>query len=388
MADSEIFLSAGEISGDRYGGEILEALHRLQPELRAFGIGGERLTAAGLEKVAGIESFSLVGITEVLPRLASLLRLLTQVKKLLTRRRPRAVILIDSPEFNFRLAVHARSLGLKVIYYVGPSLWAWRRGRIRTMRRCVDLMLAILPFEEALYRTHGIRVEYVGHPLIDHCRPEMPTEEFLASLGLRSTRPTIAFLPGSRRSEVRAHLPALLEAGTILSQRSPTPNFLFPAASREMLEMMRGAVEKILPGSRLVMGRACDCLAAAQAAVVASGTATLEAALMGTPFVTIYRLSPLSYLAGRILVKIPHITLPNILMREKVVEELIQRDCRSGKIAAEVAPLLDDPEVAFRMREKFAIIRNMLGRGGAADRAASAVMNEIGGEPSVTPRRR
>ncbi len=372
---SDLFISAGEISGDMHGGRLLREIRQRDPGITAFGIGGRELEGAGLEKQADISQLSLVGIVEVLPRLFSLLRLLAQTKASIEERRPRAVILIDAPDFNLPIARHAHRLGIKVIYYIGPTVWAWRPRRLRTIAANVDLMLTILPFEEALYRSHGVRVRYVGHPLIDSARPSKPTARFLADLGLVGEGPIIAVLPGSRGNEVRALMPALLGACRILAGRKPSPQFLFPAASPELYDILRREVE-ILPGATIVRGQAVDCLAAAAAAIVTSGTSTLEAALQETPFVTVYRLSPLSYFAGRLLVKTQWISLPNILAGKSVVEEFIQGRCRADLVAAATARLLDDESASLQMKAHFATIRQNLGPGGSAGLAAETILRE------------
>ncbi len=377
MSSPEFFISAGEISGDLHGGRLLREIRRRDPGITAFGIGGRELEGAGLEKQADISQLSLVGIAEVVPRLFSLLRLLAQAKASIEERRPRAVILIDAPDFNLPLARHAHRLGITVIYYIGPTVWAWRPRRLRTIAANVDLMLTILPFEEDIYRRHGVRVRYVGHPLVDSARPSKPTARFLADLGLDGKSPIVAVLPGSRGNEIRAHMPALVGACRILAGRVPSPRFLFPAASPEIFNLLEGEVGQ-LSGAILVRGQAVDCLAAAAAAIVTSGTSTLEAALQETPFVTVYRLSTFSYLAGRLLVRTPWISLPNILAGRSVVEEFIQGRCRADLVADAVARLLDDESVFLQMKGHFANIRVNLGPGGSAERAADAVFREIG----------
>ncbi|MFC1657582.1 lipid-A-disaccharide synthase [Candidatus Moduliflexota bacterium] len=385
MSQPLIFISAGEISGDLHGGRMLASLRRRFPSLTAFGIGGRELESAGLEKFADISQLSLVGITEVLPRLFSIYRLLSRTREELTRRRPRAVVLIDAPDFNLPLARHAHSLGIKVIYYISPTIWAWRRKRLEGIRKNVDLMLTILPFEEDLYRRNGVRSAYVGNPLVDQAGTAAPRASFLKSLGINEKADIVALLPGSRRSEVRRILPLLLEAASILGKRSSPPLFIFPAASGEIYDLLLPLVGKGLPGAIVVRGRAIDVLASSRAAVVTSGTATLEAALQSTPFLAVYRLSSISYLIGRMMVKTPWISLPNILLREGVVVELIQNQCRPERIAAETARLIDDDRAALRMKRYFAIMRETLGAGDAADRAAGAVAAEADLDDSFSP---
>jgi lipid-A-disaccharide synthase len=377
MPRPEIFIAAGEVSGDLHGAALLEQLARLRPDLSAWGVGGPRLAAAGQEQAAGIEQLSLVGITEVLPRLLSIAALLRRLRGELARRRPAAVVLIDAPDFNFRLAAAARALGLRVIYFISPQVWAWRGGRIATLRRTVDLMLCILPFEERLYREAGVRAEYVGHPLVDLVRPSASPGELRATLALEPGRPVVALLPGSRRTEVRALLPALRGAAGILARRTPRPQFLVPCAAPHLRPLLAPLAAAPV-GARLLEGRAWDALALADAAVVASGTATLEAALLGTPFVTVYRVSALSYRIARRLVRVRWISLPNLLLDQPAVPELIQDGCSPEAVAGEVTRLLDDPAAAFRLREQCARVRALLGPGGAAGRAAAAIARDVG----------
>jgi lipid-A-disaccharide synthase len=378
MAAPEFFFSAGEISGDLHAGRLLAALRSRSPGLSAFGIGGRELESAGMEKIADISQLSLIGIAEVVPRLFSLYRLFSEVKKTLARRRPSAVILVDSPDFNLGLARHARSLGIKVIYYISPTVWAWRRGRIKTIGRNVDHMLTILPFEEDLYRGIGVKATYVGHPLIDRARGAVTREDFLEGLGLDPGTCLISILPGSRRNEVRSLLPILLHAGSLLARHPSRPRFVIPAASGELYDSILPLVQRSLPGTLVLRGRAMDCLAASWAAIVTSGTATLEAALQGTPFVTVYRLSPLTYYLGRLMVRTPWISLPNIILQEPVVEEYIQHDCSPETVAAGVSRLLDGGDAVARMKEHFGRLRSKLGPGDAAERAAAAVARETG----------
>jgi lipid-A-disaccharide synthase len=383
MPRPEVFLSAGELSGDMHGAALLERLRLIRPGLTAWGVGGPRLAAAGQEQAAGVGQLSLVGITEVVPRLASIARLISRLKKELARRRPDVVVLVDAPDFNFPLAAAARALDLSVVYFISPQVWAWRRSRIRTLRRTVDLMLCILPFEERLYREEGVRATYVGNPLVDLVHPSAPPDALRVELGLEAGRPVVALLPGSRRTEVRALLPALRGAARRLAARPDRPQFLLPCASPALRPLL-APLEADGLALRVLEGRAWDCLAAADAAVVASGTATLEAALVGTPFVVIYRVGALSHFIARRLVSVPWIGLPNLLLGEPAVRELVQGDCRPEAIAAEITRLLDDAQASFQLRARCAKVRALLGSGGAAARAAAAIARELRWETPAT----
>lgn len=378
MAAPELFFSAGEISGDLHAGKLLTALRGRFPGLSAFGIGGRELESAGMEKIADISQLSLIGIAEVVPRLFSLYRLFSEVKKTISRRRPSAVVLVDSPDFNLGLARHARALGIKVIYYISPTVWAWRRGRVKTIGQNVDHMLTILPFEEDLYRAMGVKATYVGHPLVDRARGAAAAADFLEGMGLDPATCLLSILPGSRPNEVRTLLPILLRAGGLLARHPSRPHFVIPAASGELYDTILPLVQRSLPGARVLRGRATDCLAASRAAIVTSGTATLEAALQGTPFVTVYRLSPLTYYLGRLMIRTPWISLPNIILQEPVVEELIQHDCNPERVAAALSRLLDGGDTVVAMKKQFGLLKEKLGPGDAAERAAEAVAGEVG----------
>ncbi len=388
MSASEIFISAGEVSGDLHAAALLNEVRRHRPDLDAWGVGGPRLCAAGQQQVAGIEQLSLVGITEVLPRLGSIMALLRRLKRELARRRPAVVVLVDAPDFNLHLASAAHALGLRVVYFITPQVWAWRRWRLRAIRRTVDLALCILPFEEAFFRNAGVRAEYVGHPLVDLVRPSAPLESLRLEFRLDPGRAVVALLPGSRRSEVRALLPSLLGAARLLSNHRPRPQFVVPAASPAVRPLLEPFTDTPLE-TRVVDGRAWDCLAAADAAVVASGTATLETALIGTPFVTVYRISALSHAIARRLIHARWASLPNLLLGEAAVVELLQHECRPETIAAEIEGFLDNPAAAVRLLEKYGKVRALLGTGGAAARAAAAIAREAGwpaaSAPAVAP---
>jgi len=377
MPGPEIFFSAGEISGDQHAASLLNALRRVRPDLCAWGVGGPRLAASGQQQSATIEQLSLVGITEVLPRLGSILALLRRLGRELERRRPAVVVLVDAPDFNLRLAAKAHALGLRVVYFITPQIWAWRRGRLRDIRRNVNLALCILPFEVPFFREAGVNAEYVGHPLVDLVRTSAPVAVLRNGFGLDPARPVIALLPGSRRSEIQHLMPALLGAAQLLAARTPRPQFLVPAASptvRPLLAPLTGCNLETL----IVEGRSWDCLAAADAAVVASGTATLETALIGTPFVVIYRISAISHAIAHRLIHARWASLPNLLLGQPAVLELLQHECRPETIAAEIERLLADPSAAMRLREKCGMVKALLGPGDTAARAAAAVAREAG----------
>jgi lipid-A-disaccharide synthase len=360
------------------------------------------MAAAGLEPLADAARIGVTGVLEVLGSLGEIWRAFRSARAVLRRRvdRPDLVILIDYPDFNLRLARHARRLGVPVLYFVSPQIWAWRRGRLRSIAERVDRMLVILPFEEEIYRRAGVPVEFVGHPLVDRVRPERTREQVLRPLGLDPQCPTIALLPGSRRNEIRTLLPDLIGAARLLKEEFVDLQFVLPVAptldGREVQDLIAVATERSrgrmrggyasprparadpAPRPVLVEGGYYDLVAAADAAVVASGTATLETALLGIPMVIVYRVNRLTYTLARLVSEAPpHIGMANLIAGERVVPELVQEECRPERIAAEVRAILTDPGTSERMRRDLRSVRDRLGAPGAIDRAASAAWSMI-----------
>ena len=366
-----ILLSSGEASGERYGAQLIEALRRRDPALQFFGVGGDRMKAAGCDLTIHARDVSVVGLAEVVSRLP---RIWSRFRRLLAevdRRRPAAAVLIDFPDWNLRLARELRRRGIPVIYFVSPQLWAWRESRIQQIRRYVARMLVIFPFEENWYRERGVEAQYVGHPLADEPVP--------AAQPLRSRQTPIAILPGSRQKEIAMNLPVLLNAARRLGKDY---QFFLPVASTVPSKWLVDRIHKALgadPGINLKLENdARLALATARAAIVASGTATVEATLIGTPFVMVYRVSPLSWTAGRRLVKVPHFAMPNLIAGRRVVPELVQSDFTADRVLTELAKIIPDGAARSDMLAGLAEVRNKLrgpqdGRT-AADRAADAVL--------------
>jgi lipid-A-disaccharide synthase len=367
-----VLLSCGETSGDLYAGELVRELGLRQPGLEVFGLGGERLAAQGGELLAHVKDLGVVGLLEVVSHLRSLRRVFERLLSEVDRRPPDVAVLIDYPDFNLRLARKLRRRGVRVVYYVSPQVWAWRRGRLDTIRKTVDHMLVIFPFEEALYREAGVPVTFVGHPLVDLVHPPADQRGFLKGLGLDAERPVLALLPGSRPKEIAHNLPPLAGAIERLAGERPELQFLLALAPALSSRTVAGALGS-LP-VRIVANQALGVLASATVSVVASGTATVEAALLGAPMVVVYRLAPLTYLLGRRLVKVPHFAMANLIAGERVVPEVIQRELTPERVAAEVRALLDSSARRERMREGLAEVRRRLGEPGASARAAAIVL--------------
>ncbi len=369
-----VFLSCGETSGDLYGGGLLAELRRAHPDLQAFGLGGDRMEAEGARLLAHSRDLAMVGFFAVLAHLRRLRGILRQAIEEADRIRPDVAVLVDYPDFNLRLARALTRRGIPVVYYVSPQIWAWRRGRIHAIRRDVRRMLTIFPFEEAIYRKAGVPVTFVGHPLVDLVRPAADTGAFLAEKGLDPARPIVTILPGSRKQEIAHNLPTIAAAVHRLAQRRPDLQFLLAAAPG--LDPQQLALPFPLL-TRTVSGATHSALGVADAAIVASGTATVEAALLGTPMVVVYRVEALSYALGRHLVKVPHVAMANLIAERRLVTELIQGQFTPTAVEREVLSLLDDETRQQGVRTGLAEVRRRLGAPGAPARAAAAVLEEI-----------
>lgn len=368
-----IALVAGEASGDILGAGLMEALRERYPDVAFIGVGGERMAAAGLRSLFPMEKLSVMGITEVMVHLPELFRLRGSLVRELLARRPAVTITIDAPDFTLGVAKRVHAAGLKTAHYVSPSVWAWRRGRIKGIRRDVDLMLTLLPFEARFYQEQGVPVVFVGHPLADMIPLEVDTAAARRELGLPERGAALAVLPGSREGEVRTLMPAFLEAMSRLHRARPTLRFVIPAASaarRAQIDTFLAAVPA-LPVT-VVDGRSRTVMAAADVVMMASGTATLEGLLLKKPMVVGYRLGRLTYAIVSRLVKSEYVTLPNLLCRKPLIPELVQKELSGAALAEKVAAWLDNPERVAALRDDFTRIHEQL-RGGASHKAADAV---------------
>ena len=374
-----VLLSAGEASGDRLGAGLAHALRRLRPDVELLGMGGDEMAASGVRLVQHLSDVSVVGIVEVLRHLPAIRRAMARLVETVERERPDLVVPVDFPDFNLRLASRVRRAGVPVVYFVSPSVWAWRRGRVKTLRRTVRRMLVLYPFEARFYDDAGIPVTFVGHPAAEAATTAAgeSREASLSAAGLDPEHRAVALLPGSRSGEIARHFSGMLEAAAILRARHPELGFVVPRAvtvprARLDDEVRRSGLDRVA----ILDGHYPAILGACAAGAVASGTATLEAALAGLPMVAVYRLHPLTYLLARLLVRVEHIALPNLVLGRAVVPELIQRDCSGPRIAEALAAILDRPGEADRMRRDLAEIPARLGGAGVFDRAARAVLGE------------
>ncbi|WP_342374717.1 lipid-A-disaccharide synthase [Myxococcus stipitatus] len=369
-----ILVVAGEASGDSHAADLVAALQARRPDLTFFGMGGSRLAATGVELLFDAREVSVMGITEVLPRIPRILQIMKGLSQAAAERRPVAAILVDIPDFNLRLAKKLKALGIPVAYYISPMIWAWRRGRVHTIKRLVDRMLCILPFEEDFYREAGVSARYVGSPVVEQIpAPDSPLA-FRTQLGLKPDAPTLALLPGSRMSEIRRLLPTMVDTAKTLSAERPGLQVVVPVAPTIPREEVVSRFEGSGVTPVLIEGRAPEVVGASDAAVVASGTAALEAGLMQRPLVVIYRVSLITYWVGRMMLKVAFVSLVNLLAGRRVVPELIQGEATPERIAEEVRRVWTPGTPRDEMLKGLAEVRGRLGESGAAARAAESVM--------------
>jgi lipid-A-disaccharide synthase len=369
-------LSCGEASGDLYAGALIEALRRREPDVEVFGLGGERFAAAGGRLIEDFHGLAVTGLTEALSVVPRSLMTMKRLVKAAQTRQPHALVVIDYPDFNFRLMSRIKRLGIPVIYYISPQLWAWRPGRIRQMRRHVDRVLPIFPFETAIYQRQGMDVRFVGHPLLDLAKPRHSREQFLRKLNLDPAKPVMALLPGSRANELERLAPVIARALPAIAERVAGAQFIVARAPNlddglfEPFGLSRVTI-------RIADAQTDDVLNASDAVVTASGTATVQAALHGTPMVVLYKLSPMTYRLGIRLARVEMYAMVNLIAGRRIVVELIQDACTPDAVADEAARLMNDRPYREAMTTALDGVRAQLGGPGASDRAADAVLDVI-----------
>ena len=408
----QILISAGEASGEMYGAQLIEALHRAAERRRAelcsagqplqlrsgqaradvptradqvsfFGVGGERMRAAGCETIIDARDLSVVGITEILGHLPKIYGLFHRLIREADKRKPDLAIVIDSPAFNWRVAREMKKRGIPTIYYVAPQFWAWRQGRVRLIRKYIDKALVIFPFEEQFYRERGVNATFVGHPLAELPMPTVTRADYAAEYGLNGDKQWITLMPGSRVKEVRMNLPTMLEAGAALGDKY---EFLLPVAPTLDGNFVQGLVEQAKTGQQkiILVPEALPALHHSRAAIVASGTATIEAALMSTPFVMVYRVSRMTYLLGKPRVKVPHFAMVNLIAGEEVVPELVQDDFTAQNVTTRLHEILEDPRRTHvlqglaKVKSRLNMTENSSGTSHhPADRAAEIILSML-----------
>ena len=369
---TRVMMIAGEASGDLHGAGVVRELHARVPSVEIYGIGGDRMRQEGMELVEHISAVSFMGFAEVVKHLPTIRSVEKQMESLLAIRKPDVLVLIDYPGFNLRFARKAKKVGVKILYYISPQVWAWNKKRVKKMKGVVDRMKVVFPFEVDLYRREGIDVEFVGHPLVETIGCSSTREEFCTARGLSPDRRLLALLPGSRKQEVEKILPTMISAALRLQQSHDvqTAIGIAPALGQNFLK-------QFVPGGssiKFIEHGTYDLMKHADAAMVTSGTATLETGWFATPMVVVYKTSSLTYLIGRLLIDVPYIGLVNIVAGKKVVPEFIQHEMNANNLANAVGRILDDPSYAAAMRSELSEIRQNLGVPGASARVADGVL--------------
>lgn len=372
-----VMIIAGEASGDMHGANLVREMLKANSGLTFYGIGGNKLRKEGVELLADASDMAVVGLTEVISKLRNILKIMGMMKRSMDERRPDLIILIDYPDFNLPLARAAKKRGIKVFYYISPQVWAWRKNRIRQIKKTVDKMAVILPFEVETYRNEGFEVNYVGHPLLDMVKSDYSKQESRKKLGLAEDKITIGILPGSRHSEISKLLPEMLRAAQNLKKEMPDAEFILPLA--DTLE--EASVNEFISGFdvkvKVFSGHTYDVITCSDLVWVASGTATLETALLEVPMIIIYKISFLSYFIGRLIVDIKNIGLVNIIAGKTIVPELIQNEAEGSRIAAEALAILKNEGRKREMTKELKAIRARLGDPGAAIRAAQLALDML-----------
>ena len=393
----QILISAGEASGDMYGAQLMDALRRRarasdhepgstqSSQLDFFGAGGERMRAAECEIIVDAKDLAVVGITEILSHLPKILGLFRKLIRAADEKHPAIAVVIDSPAFNWRVARQMHKRGVPVVYYVCPQFWAWRQGRVKLLRKYVDKALVIFPFEEKFYRDRGVDATFVGHPLADLPAPTITRDAYAAARRIDSNKPWITLMPGSRRKEVRMNLPTILDAasrmGSAYELLLPVARTLDSSFLEDLIASRRHArltVSVHEPPKIHLVPESLPALFHSRAGIIASGTATVEAALMGTPFVMVYRVSPLTYALGKPRVKVPYFAMVNLIAEQEIVPELVQHKFTVENIATEMGKIVPDGEPRTRMIDRLAAVKARLGRSDSgvhpADAAAEIVL--------------
>jgi len=367
---------AGEESGDMRAAALIRAIKGYAPQVQFFGIAGERCRKEGVDTFADITDLAVIGFAEVLKHLSRIKKVFDHAVWKAKEERPDIAILVDYPGFNLRLARELKKLGIKVVYYVSPQVWAWKASRVKLIKKCVDRMLVLFPFEEEFYAKHGYKADFVGHPLLDEVRADRRPGDLLNSLGLSEKKPTLTLLPGSREKEITRHLPVMLKAAALLQKKHPRLQVILLQAKNIPDELFRKYLKASSPSIKVTKDY-YNSLNCADFCVVASGTATLETAIMGKPMAVIYRTSWPTWLIAKLVIRIPHIALVNIVAGKKIVEELIQTNATPQKIADAISTFLTKPEQARNIRQELTSIRSKLGTSGASQRAAKIVISEL-----------
>ena len=376
-----VLIVAGEASADLHGSNLVHAMKRLDPQIIFYGIGGKKMEDAGVKILIPSADIAVVGFTEVFPKLHYIIKAYQKLKSILKNSQPDLLILIDYPDFNIHLARIAKRSKVPVLYYISPQVWAWRKGRIKKIARRVDRMAVILPFEKDFYKKRGVEVEYVGHPLLDSIPRKLSKTEVIEEMGFKNAFPILGLLPGSRREEIRNLLPLMIKAAEMLSFRYHDLKCILPLASTVPPGLVQSSIRQSSVEIKISQGDIYKTLTACDLAIVASGTATLETAIMEVPMVIVYRVSPISFLVGKIVVKTPYIGLVNLVAGEEIVPELIQDEVTPYSLIHEALSILEDDRRKENMIKKLRLVKKKFGSEGASERTARIALEMITNEP-------
>ena len=373
----KILFSAGEASGDQHAANMFVELRKQQPDINGLGMGGAKMAQAGIDIRYDSAGIAVIGVVEVIKHYAEIRRALKLMQQLLTAERPDLLVCVDYKEFNFKLARYAKKLGIKVLFYVSPQVWAWRPGRVKAYGKVIDMMAVIFPFETAYYEAENVPVRYVGHPSVDKVHAQYSKDEDLSRFGLDKNRPIVGLLPGSRANEIKRLLPVMLAAAETVQAALPACQFILPQADSIGDALLEAYIAKSPLAVTVIKNQPYDVIQCCDAVMTASGTATLEIALLSVPMVIAYKLASLTYWLGRWLVKTPFIGLPNIVFGQRIVKELIQHEATAEKLSAEITRILTDTVYADDMRKNLELVKQQLGQGGGSKNMAQLVLQML-----------
>lgn len=368
---------AGEASADLHGSNLVRAIKRLDPTIGFYGIGGKQMVEAGVKILIPASDMAVVGLTEVFFKLPKIAKANRTLKNLLKNSPPDLLVPIDYPGFNIHLAGHAKRYKVPVLYYISPQVWAWRTRRVKKIAKRVDRMAVILPFEERFYRERGVDVDYVGHPLLDSIPQHLDKDEMTRKMGLENAYPVLGLLPGSRNEEIGNHLPIMIKAVEILSSQYPRLRGLLPIAPTIPTELVESFLKQSSAEISISQSSIYHTLTACDLALVASGTATVETAILGVPMILVYRASTITFWVGKRVLKVPFIGLVNLVAGEQVIPELIQDDLTPDRLAHEALEILEGGQKRENMIEKLGMVKERLGRGGASERTAKIAIEML-----------
>jgi len=370
--------SAGESSGDQHAANMFLEIKKSRPDIKGFGMGGAKMSQAGVNINYDSAGIGVIGVIEVLKHYGEIRRALKQMQHLLSTEHPDLLVCVDYKEFNLKLARYAKKCGVKVLFYVSPQVWAWRPGRVKTYGKAIDMMAVIFPFETAYYDAEQVPVRYVGHPSVDKVHPQLTKSEDMSRFGLDDKKPVIGLLPGSRVNEINRLLPVMLGAAEKLQSRFPDLQFILPQADSINDELLEGYLQQATLKIKVIKHQPYDVIQCCDAVMTTSGTATLEIALLGVPMVITYKLAPITYLLGRLLVNTAFIGLPNIILGKAFIKELIQHEATADNLAQEIEKLLLDSAYAEQMRVNLHQVKHLLGAGGGSKNMAELALEMLG----------